>query len=133
MLARDIMTIHPTAVTPDDSIPRAAVIMSELDVGFVPVVDVPDGTKVLGVITDRDIAVRCVAEGHPAGECLVRHHMTPAPIETVGPEADVETVIALMERHQVHRIPVVEKGKLVGVGGADPIRHALSHPHIGTS
>ncbi|HUK62599.1 MAG TPA: CBS domain-containing protein, partial [Dongiaceae bacterium] len=87
-------------------------------------VDVPDGTKLLGVITDRDIAVRCVAEGHPAAECLVRLHMTPAPIDTVKPDADLEDVLALMERDQVHRIPVMEKGALVGViAGADIARH----------
>ncbi|HUO51793.1 MAG TPA: CBS domain-containing protein [Gemmatimonadaceae bacterium] len=124
MLARDIMTVNPTVVTPDDSIPRAAALMAEMDVGLVPVVSELDRSRLLGVITDRDITLRCVAEGHPASECLVRHHMTAAPIDTVTPESGVEHVLALMERDQVRRIPVMEGGKLVGmISTADVARH----------
>jgi CBS domain-containing protein len=115
MNARDIMTADPFCVTPIDTVRRAADVMRELDVGAVPVVDEILNPVLRGIITDRDITVRCVAEGH-APSCLVRDHMTPAPLQTVRPEADVAEVIQMMEKAQVRRIPVVNPdGTLAGI------------------
>jgi CBS domain-containing protein len=68
-----------------------------------------------GIITDRDITIRCTAEGH-APTCSVRDHMTSLPLQTVGPDEEVHQVMERMERAQVRRIPVVTKeGMLLGI------------------
>jgi CBS domain-containing protein len=115
MKARELMTPSPDAVTPSDLIQRAAEIMRDRDVGFVPIVDDRKTMKLAGVITDRDITVRHVAAGHPR-ECKVNEHMTGVGIETVGPDAEVDQVLEVMQRAQVRRVPVVESdGRLLGV------------------
>jgi CBS domain-containing protein len=115
MKAREIMTSDPFVITQREPVSRAAEIMRDLDVGIVPVVDDPSSMRLIGVITDRDIAVRCVARKH-GSSCTVADHMTSAHLGTVHPDDDVETVIAMMEREQVRRIPVVsEDNKLTGV------------------
>ena len=115
MKARDIMTADPFFITQKEPISRAAEIMRDSDVGIVPVVDDASSKRLLGVITDRDIAVRCVAKKlDPA--CAVGDHMTSSPLGTVRPDDDIEQVISLMEREQVRRIPVVsENNKLAGM------------------
>jgi CBS domain-containing protein len=115
MKARDIMTANPFVVTPADPVSRAAEIMRYEDVGGVPVVDDPTHLHLVGLITDRDIAIRCVARGHSAS-CLVGDTMTPAPLQTVTADADVSEIVEKMERAQVRRIPVVDAaGALMGI------------------
>ena len=114
MKARDIMTADPIAVTPDDTVARAAEIMRDTDVGLVPVVDDLDGRRLRGVITDRDIAIRHVAGGH-TDDCRVASHMSTG-IATVAPDDDVNAVMARMRLGQVRRIPVVGDGeRLIGI------------------
>jgi CBS domain-containing protein len=115
MKARELMTSDPHVVTRRDSIARAAEIMRDLDIGLVPVVEDPVSMHLVGVITDRDIAVRCVAKKHGIS-CTVADHMTPAPLATAEPDDDVDAVIATMERSQVRRIPIVDgDNRLVGI------------------
>lgn len=115
MKARDIMTATPAVVTADAPVFRAAEIMRDLDVGLVPVVDELSNMQVDGVITDRDIAVRCVAQRHDVG-CTVKDHMTTGRIDTVPPDADVSEVIERMAQDRVRRILVVdEDDRLVGI------------------
>jgi CBS domain-containing protein len=115
MKARDLMTSDPFTVAPADKLSRAAELMRDIRVGCIPVVSKPGGSELVGIITDRDIAIRCVARAH-GSSCLVRDHMTAAPLQTVTPDADVSDVVARMERAQVRRIPVVsDDGALLGV------------------
>ncbi len=114
MKARDLMTARPLVVTPDEPLVDAARVMRDLDVGAVPVVDDPRGMHLLGVITDRDMAVRCLAAGH-TGECTVGEHMTPAPLRTVEPSAGVGEVMAVMKEHRLRRVLVTDGGRLVGI------------------
>jgi CBS domain-containing protein len=115
MKARDLMTSNPEVVTPDDPLTRAAQIMRDINVGIVPVVEDRSSMRLQGVITDRDIAIRHVAEGHQR-ECLVRDHMTSRDLDAVHPDADEREVFRLMERDRVRRIPVVEEDRrLVGI------------------
>ena len=106
MQVSEIMTANPSCVTSDDSLAVAARIMRTLNIGIVPVITNRTEKRLIGVITDRDIAVRCVADGHEP-DCAVRDHMTAAPLYTVSVDAAVDEVIALMEWQQVRRIPVV--------------------------
>ena len=106
MKARDIMTRNPAVVTPNDPIALAASMMQERDVGIVPVVEDLASMHLVGVLTDRDITVRCVARQHDA-TCSVRHHMTTADLATVSADDSVEDVMTEMAGHRVRRIPVV--------------------------
>jgi CBS domain-containing protein len=109
------MTPDPFVVTPKELVSRAAQIMREHEVGFVPVVADNESMTLVGVITDRDTAVRHVAEGH-ARDCAVAAHMTSDDIETVKDTADPESVLAAMRRREVRRVGVVNRdGRLVGV------------------
>jgi CBS domain-containing protein len=115
MKARDIMTPNPTVVTPYEPIARAAQVMRDLDVGIVPIVNDREHMRLEGVLTDRDIAVRCVAEHH-GSRCQVRDHMTAEPLDTVSPDTDVAEIIAMMERDRVRRVPVVAPDhRIVGI------------------
>lgn len=115
MKARDIMTAGPMTVVPNDSVRRVADVMQVMNVGAVPVVEDSQSRLLRGIITDRDLVIRCMAEGH-IPMCPVREHMTPLPLETALPDDDVQAVIEKMERAQVRRIPVVTtEGVLVGI------------------
>jgi CBS domain-containing protein len=113
MKAREIMTANPQFVTPDDSLTRAAEIMRDVEVGIVPVVDNAANRRLRGVITDRDIAIRHVADRH-GNDCRVADHMS-SNVTTVKPDDDVSEVMERMQRERIRRIPVVEEDRLVGI------------------
>lgn len=132
MKASELMTPIPIAVTSRDTVLYAAELMRNERIGSLPVVRDLAGLELVGIITDRDIAVRCVARGDQGG-CEVARHMTAAPLQTVKPDDDVSEVLKKMEAAQVRRIPVVgEKDMLVGIvtqadlarrlGPTDPLR-----------
>ena len=108
---RDAMTANPRSASPAQSLANAAQIMKTEDVGSVPVVD--DG-QLVGMLTDRDIAIRAVAEGVDTQVIKVGDVASRDPV-TVEPEQDLDEALALMARHRVRRLPVVENGKLVGI------------------
>jgi len=115
MKAREIMTSRPEVVTPQDPISRAAEIMRDRDVGLVPVVKDTKSMQLMGVITDRDLAVRHIASKH-TNDCSVSSHMSTENIQAVDESEDVSTVIATMERREVRRVPVTDKnGALLGI------------------
>ena len=125
MKAKDIMTRKPKCVTPETSVREAARLMKEEDVGVLPVVERDGSDRLIGIVTDRDIAIRHVAEGHDSSSCPVREAMTSS-VRTAREDDDVESVMDLMGKEQVRRIPVVdERGGLVGiVAQADIVREA---------
>jgi CBS domain-containing protein len=114
MSARALMTADPAVVTGEETVRRAAQVMRDRGVGLVPVVDDRAHMHLRGVITDRDIAIRCAAEWH-GGDCRVEDHMTIGHLDTVPAEASAAEVIHLMERDQVRRVLVTDCGRLVGV------------------
>lgn len=108
---RDTMTAEPRSVDSSQPIVEAARLMRDEDVGSLPVVD--DG-RLSGMITDRDIAVRVVAEGRTPEATTVGETFSRDPV-TVEPDHDLDEALLLMARHQVRRLPVVEAGRLVGI------------------
>lgn len=115
MKARDLMTPDPFTVTATDSVFRAAELMRNVGVGSLPVVLGHEDCTLVGIITDRDIVMRCVSQRHYA-LCEVGTHMTSPKLETVHPDASVDEVVKRMEHGRVRRIPVVDdKGLLVGI------------------
>lgn len=111
MKLRNLMTTNVRTCGPDSSVADAARIMADLNVGFVPVVDA--NQHVTGVITDRDIVLRCVAHGHGA-EGRVSTYMT-QPVISCSAEADAHEAADLMARSQIRRLCVVEGNRLAGV------------------
>lgn len=123
MKARDIMTKDPKTVTPDSQLVDAARVMKGEDVGVVPVVDSTTTKRLVGMITDRDIAIRCVAENKSPSTCRVSEIMSTNP-KTGRADDGVDTIMDLMSREQIRRVPIVdERGTLVGiVSQADVVR-----------
>jgi CBS domain-containing protein len=118
---RDLMTKNPRTVSPDQPVVDAAKIMRDEDAGVVPIVE---GDHLIGVLTDRDVAIRIVAEGKDPRSTTVRDCAS-KDLVTVDPQQDLEEALRLMAKHQVRRLPVVEEdGKLVGiVAQADVAKH----------
>jgi CBS domain-containing protein len=128
MKISEIMSKNPRSVSPDTPVSEAAQLMKEEDVGLVPVVERVGGAetrgRLVGVVTDRDIAIRAVAEGR-AVDSPVSEVMSGG-VKTCSPDDSVEDAMAMMGREQVRRIPIVdERGSLVGVvSQADVVRMA---------
>jgi CBS domain-containing protein len=108
---REVMTPGVVAVLPDASLVEAAQLMRAVDIGDVLVAE--DG-HVVGVLTDRDIALRAVADGADPLTVSARAVCTPDPV-VVGPDDPVATAVDLMRGHAVRRLPVVEDGRPVGM------------------
>jgi CBS domain-containing protein len=108
----DAMTANPCAIDADKPVAYAAKMMKDKNVGFAPIVE---GDRLVGTVTDRDIAVKAVAEGKDPQTTLVRD-IAETNIVTVGPDQDLSEALRLMASHQVRRLPVVEQDRrLVGV------------------
>lgn len=118
---REAMTPNPRTVGTDASVVDAAKVMREADTGIVPIVD---GERLVGAVTDRDVALRVVAEGKDP-QSTKAIDVASQELVTIDPQQDLDEALRLMARHQVRRLPVVEEdGKLVGVvAQADIAQH----------
>jgi CBS domain-containing protein len=101
------MTVDPACCSPDTTLDQVAKLMLQNDCGEIPVVDKEN--RPVGVVTDRDIVCRSVAEGQNPTAQTADSIMTRTVI-TVRPETSLDEVIATMERHQIRRVPVVDDG-----------------------
>ncbi|MHA2893129.1 CBS domain-containing protein [Bacillus cereus] len=101
---RDLMSTHIVHCTPLDNVYEAAVKMKEESIGLIPVV---------GLVTDRDLVVRGIAEKHP-GSNKITNVMT-TNIISVSPNDSIEKATELMAQHQIRRLPVVDSGQLIGM------------------
>jgi CBS domain-containing protein len=111
MNIRDVMTPNPRTVAPTDTIQNAARIMRDADTGAVPVVE---NGRPVGILTDRDIVVRAVAEDGQVANRIVREVVT-STVVCATPEMSTREASELMSEHQVRRLPVVENERLVGI------------------
>ncbi len=109
MNIREVMTPNPRCVSPDDSIQSAAQIMRDEDTGAVPVCD---NGRAVGIVTDRDIVIRAIADGQPNRP--VRDIAT-RDVISVSPDTSTREAAELMSEHQVRRLPVVDGERLVGI------------------
>jgi len=119
---REAMTSKLCSIDTDKTVAYAAKMMRDEDVGIAPIIE---GDRLVGVLTDRDIAVRVVAEGGDSEQTKVTDVMS-RDLVTLDPDQDLDEALRLMARHQVRRLPVVEEdGRLVGVvAQADVAEHA---------
>ena len=118
---REIMTENPKTCGPQDSVIDAAKLMASEDVGPIPIVE---GENLVGIVTDRDIVIRVVAEGRDA-RATTLGEIASTDIATVSPDDDLDRAIEVMGSKQIRRIPVVEGQRIIGiVAQADVARHA---------
>jgi CBS domain-containing protein len=124
---KDAMTAEVKTAAPSQSLTDVARLMKQEDVGSVPVVD---GERLVGVVTDRDIVVRGIADGSDphaikAGDIASRD------IVTVRPDDDLDEALRLMAQHQVRRLPVVDDGHLVGVVAQADVAQEAKEKDVG--
>jgi CBS domain-containing protein len=112
MKVREAMAKTVSSARKSDKVTDVARKMKQEDAGFMPVVE--DQGAVIGVITDRDIVIRCIAEGHDPRNETAEHLMSRA-VTMISPDDDLEQAARNMERQEVRRLPVAENGRLVGV------------------
>lgn len=123
MQLKDIMTKEVITITEDETIANAARRMQEADVGCLVVT----GASVTGIITDRDLAIKCVGEGHNPTECQVSQYMS-RPVTTAEPGMDILDAAHLMTEKQVKRLPVVDGDQLIGLVSFSDIAGAMERP-----
>lgn len=111
----EVMTREPVCCEPGDPISKAAEVMKREDVGSVPVVESRSAGRLVGIVTDRDIVVKVLADGRSVEHSTVREAMTPNPV-SCREDDDVSRAVSLMEERQVRRMPVVgTDGRLAGI------------------
>ena len=125
MLIEEVMTREPVCCTPETGLQEVAKMMVEHDCGEIPIVQSATNRRVLGVVTDRDIVSRVVAQGknpldQKAGTCMSQ------PVVTVRTGQSVDDCILVMEANRIRRVPVVDDAGLVRgiVSQADIAQHA---------
>jgi CBS domain-containing protein len=112
MKLREIMTNDVSSVSPSDPIIEAAKIMQQRNVGCIPVCD--QNKEVKGILTDRDIVIRVVAEGRNPKDLDVSKVMSTG-LTLGSPDMDGEEAAQIMSEHQIRRLPIVENKRLVGI------------------
>ncbi|MGQ0431909.1 MAG: CBS domain-containing protein [Microthrixaceae bacterium] len=127
--ARDIMTPDAIYCPDDTTAAEAARTMADEGIGVVPVCDV-DG-RLCGVITDRDLAVKVVAEGRPADLVRLGDLLDGAEVVTIGADDSAEEAIRTMKDHAVRRLPVIDGTALVGMVSQADIARAMPDAKIG--
>lgn len=111
----EVMTKNPVCCVERDLVETAAQLMQTEDIGAVPVVDGLDTKKLIGIVTDRDLALRVISAGREVPNTRVGDVMTPLPV-TCYPDDDLDMAAAMMADHQVRRIPVVDSDRhLMGI------------------
>jgi CBS domain-containing protein len=111
MNIREIMTTGVSTAAPDTTVEEIATIMKREDVGAIPIVE---DDELCGVLTDRDIVVRCVAEGKNPADTRAEDILS-EDLHVIEVDDEVEAAAELMSRHQIRRLPVVEDGRLIGI------------------
>ena len=125
---KDVMSPNFKFMAPDSPVSEVAQQMRDMDCGFMPLAE---NDKMVGMITDRDITIRAVAEGKNPAECQARDVMT-AKTYYCYDDQDVEEVCNNMGEIQVRRLPVVNRDKrLVGVVSMGDLAQAASRPNVG--
>lgn len=127
-VARDLMTPDPKCVKEDQTLVDAARLMRDLDVGALPICGNDDRLK--GMLTDRDIVVKCIAEGGDPSAATAGSFGEGKPV-TIGADDDIRDALVVMQDHQVRRLPVIDGHDLVGIISQADIARELSATQTG--
>lgn len=124
---REIMTLNPACCEPGSTVAEVAVLMRQHNVGSVPVVASLHTLELVGIVTDRDLTIKVIAEGRDPRLAKVGDVMTPRPI-SCHPDDQIRRALETMARHRVRRLPVVEQGKVIGIIAQADIATRLNAP-----
>jgi len=128
MKCREIMTKDPVCCLPDDEVQKAAKLMKDENVGVIPIIEDEDTKTLLGIVTDRDLALRVVAEARDLDSTRIKDVMTTGAV-SCQPEDDLQKALDAMEENQVRRIPVVDSNqKIVGIIAQADVATRLGEP-----
>ena len=128
MQVKDMMHKGVTCLSPDTTVKAVAMKMKELDVGAIPIAK---NGQLAGMITDRDIAIRCVANGKDLSKVTAKDMMTPD-VVCCRDTQDVQDAVRIMESKKIRRLPVLDEAKhMVGMVSLGDISHALSQDTTG--
>lgn len=126
--ARDIMTPDAQCVSESDDLVTAARRMAELNIGSLPICG--EDNRLKGMITDRDIVVKVLAEGKDPAQCRVGDLAEGKPV-TIGADDDAAEILATMGEYQVRRLPVIDGHDLVGIVALSDVANALPDKPVG--
>ncbi len=126
--ARDIMSTDPRCIGENDTLVEAARLMADLDVGALPICGEDERLK--GMLSDRDIVVKCIARGGDASQTTAGSLAEGKPV-TIGADDDIREALTTMENHQVRRLPVIDGHDLVGIISQADIARSLSATETG--
>jgi CBS domain-containing protein len=126
--AREIMTSGAECIGDNETLVAAARKMRDLDIGSMPICG--DDDRLKGMITDRDIVVRCVAEGKDPSEMRASELGQGKPI-TIGADDPVEEILRTMAQHKVRRLPVIDGQRLVGIVSQGDVAKNLPEERVG--
>jgi CBS domain-containing protein len=113
--SNEVMTKNPVCCLPDDTVVKAAELMKSGNVGSIPVIENAQTQKLIGIVTDRDLAMKIVADGRDAKSTKVEMVMTRR-VVTSRAEDDLQKTVDAMSDHQLRRIPVVDNdNKILGI------------------
>jgi CBS domain-containing protein len=125
-ICKDVMTLNPICCLSTDTVDQAANLMREADIGPIPVVEDSESMKLIGIVTDRDLALKVVADGLDSREMKIADVMTRDPIRCRQNE-DVQEVLERMTGYQVRRIPVVDdNNRIVGIISQADVANRIS-------
>ncbi|GAB5078556.1 CBS domain-containing protein [Arthrobacter sp. AD-310] len=127
-VVREFMTTDARCITENQSLVDAARMMMDLDCGSLPICG--DDGRLKGMITDRDIVLKCVAEGRNPADVMARDLATGKPY-WIDADANVDEAIDMMERHQVRRLPVISDHRMVGIISQGDIARNYSEQRVG--
>lgn len=127
-VVREFMTTDARCITENQSLVDAARMMMDLDCGSLPICG--DDGRLKGMITDRDIVLKCVAEGRNPADVMARDLATGKPY-WIDADANVDEAIDMMERHQVRRLPVISGHSMVGIISQGDIARNYSEQRVG--
>ena len=115
MICRHVMTQDPACITQHEPVIEAARLMKQKGVGPIPIVESRDSYRLVGIVTDRDLALKVVAEGRDPNMTSVDAVMS-RDLVTCHPDDDIEHAMRAMTKHKVRRVPVVDgRNRLVGI------------------
>lgn len=126
MTVKEIMSTNVATLNKEDTAYRAATIMKDNNIGAIPVLN---GSDVCGIVTDRDIILRCVAKDKNANDCKISDIMT-TNTSTASADWNINEALEVMARQQVRRLPVTENGKLTGIVSLADIARQRQNPEL---
>ena len=128
MKCNDVMTKNPVCCLPDDDVVKAADSMKRLDIGSIPIVETLESGKLVGILTDRDLALKVVAEKRDLETTKVKEVMT-SKVVTCHMDDDVQKAMDAMAENQLRRLPVVDSGsRIVGIIAQADVATRLDQP-----